>query len=109
MLNALTQNWRPHRSEGVFVQELELGEHYAVILVRLAAGSRLPAHRHGATEDTYVLSGEMQIAGQRVRAGDFHHADAGSTHGEALSVGGCMVLMIVSVADYQNAFGLRRD
>jgi hypothetical protein len=47
-----------------------------------------------------VISGDVIIQGQHLRAGDFHHADAGSEHDPLTSIHGAEVLLVVAAADY---------
>jgi len=55
-------------------------------LVRLQAGAAFPRHRHGGTEEVLVLSGEVEIGGARLRAGDYLYTTPGEEHGvQALS------------------------
>jgi quercetin dioxygenase-like cupin family protein len=72
---------------------------YAVLLGKLEAGARYPAHRHFGSEDIYMLSGDLHIEGETLRAGDFHHAASGTTHGVNYSEQGCTLLAIISTED----------
>ena len=49
-------------------------------LLRLAPGSRLPAHDHHATEECLLLEGDMLIGDRAYVAGDYHAALSGSRH-----------------------------
>jgi quercetin dioxygenase-like cupin family protein len=53
------------------------------MLLKGAPGARFPAHRHSGPEECYVISGSLNVEGRVLRAGDFHHADGDSDHGEA--------------------------
>ncbi len=72
----------------------------AVLLLKARPGSRYPPHHHGGAEECYVLSGDVIVAGRTLHAGDFHHADAGSDHGELSTETGAEVLLFVAASDY---------
>ncbi|MFO0765789.1 MAG: cupin domain-containing protein [Nitrospiraceae bacterium] len=46
------------------------------MLVRLAPGGTIAAHRHAQVEEFYVLEGSCIAAGQSLKAGDYHRAEA---------------------------------
>ena len=71
-----------------------------MVVVRLGAGVTYPAHHHSGAEECYVLAGDVTIEGQSYRAGDFHHADAGSHHGPVSSEHGVEFLLVVAASDY---------
>ena len=68
--------------------------------VRIESGAVYPAHHHAGPEDTYVLSGEILIQGQRLRQGDFHHADGGSDHDPIICEQTCELLVTIDASDY---------
>jgi anti-sigma factor ChrR (cupin superfamily) len=70
------------------------------MLLRAEPGARYPAHRHSGPEDCYVISGSVMVEGRRLRAGDFHHAEGDSDHGEQWTDEGAEVLLIASASDY---------
>jgi anti-sigma factor ChrR (cupin superfamily) len=72
---------------------------YAVALGRLRPNTRYPAHDHTFGEDCLVLSGDLTINGQSLKAGDFHRAEAGTHHEENFSVNGCTILIVLSLED----------
>jgi hypothetical protein len=47
-----------------------------------------------------VISGTVIIEGRVLRAGDFHHADEHSEHGEITTTEGAEVLIVGAVEDY---------
>jgi anti-sigma factor ChrR (cupin superfamily) len=63
-------------------------------------GARFPAHRHSGPEECYVISGSLIVEGRVLRAGDFHHAEGDSDHGEAWTDEGVEVLLVASASDY---------
>lgn len=60
-------------------------------IVRFQPGSQVPAHPHGEDEECMVLEGELHFGEIHVRAGDYHVARAGSTHGLIRSTTGAMM------------------
>jgi anti-sigma factor ChrR (cupin superfamily) len=71
-----------------------------IMLLRAEAGARQPAHHHSAPEECYVIRGSVVIEGRVLRAGDFHHAEPGSDHGEISTTEGAEVLLVASASDY---------
>ena len=72
---------------------------YAVLMGRLDAGVRYPAHLHANAEDIIVLTGDLTIAGRRLGPGDFHHCAAGTEHPVNYSEEGCTLLAVLSFED----------
>jgi anti-sigma factor ChrR (cupin superfamily) len=72
----------------------------ATILVRAEAGAVYPSHKHHGPEECLVLSGTVVIDGRILRAGDFHHADEDSEHGEITTTEGAEVLIVGAIEDY---------
>jgi anti-sigma factor ChrR (cupin superfamily) len=70
------------------------------MLIRAAAGAVYPSHSHSGPEECYVLRGSARIDGRVLRAGDFHHADAHSDHGEITTDDGVEVLIVGAIDDY---------
>ncbi len=82
---------------GVAVKVLSLdpAEKRHTALVRMAAGARLPRHRHLATEEVYVLEGDCYVApGQMLGAGDYFRAEQGSIHEITFTETGTTFLII---------------
>lgn len=96
------QDWLPHQVPGIRMKVLAMNEQrgYATLLLDVAPGTRFPAHHHGGDEECYVISGSLVACGRRIGAGDFHHAAAGSDHGEVWTDEGCRVLLVVAPEDY---------
>jgi anti-sigma factor ChrR (cupin superfamily) len=96
------QDWQPHPVPGILMKVLAMNKQrgYATLLLDVAPGTRFPAHHHGGDEECYVISGSLVACGRRISAGDFHHADAGSDHGELWTEEGCRVLLVVAPEDY---------
>jgi putative transcriptional regulator len=70
------------------------------MLLRGEPGARYPAHRHSGPEECYVISGSLVVEGRLLRAGDFHHAEGDSDHGELWTDDGVEVLLVGSASDY---------
>ena len=70
------------------------------MLIKGEPGARYPAHRHSGPEECYVLSGSVNIEGQVLRAGDFHHAEGDSDHGEIWTDEGMELLVVAAASDY---------
>ncbi len=68
----------------------------ATMLLRLAPGGKLLAHRHRQVEEFYVLEGSCICAGEFLQAGDYHRAEAGSVHPITSSEEGCLALVMTS-------------
>ena len=102
---ASEQDWLPHPVPGIRMKVLGLNRQqgYATLLLDVAPGTRFPAHHHGGDEECYVVSGSLVACGRRIEAGDFHHADAGSDHGELWTDEGCRVLLVAAPEDYMPA------
>jgi quercetin dioxygenase-like cupin family protein len=95
--------WRALPVPGAYVKllHMDVERGYAVALGKLDPGTRYPEHRHQGPEEIFILSGDLTIGGQRLDAGDFHHADAGTTHGVNFSETGCVILAVLTTADAQ--------
>ncbi|MEA2325653.1 MAG: hypothetical protein QOE68_612 [Thermoanaerobaculia bacterium] len=72
----------------------------ATILMMFEPGARVPAHDHAGAEDSFVISGSCRIGDSYLLKGDFHHADAGTSHAEIVSDEGCVLLLVVDREDY---------
>ena len=47
-----------------------------------------------------MLSGSVVIEGRVLRAGDFHHAEGDTDHGEIYTTEGAEVLLVGAITDY---------
>lgn len=99
---ASDDDWLPHPMPGIRMKVLAMNRerHRATLLLDVAPGTRFPPHHHDGDEECYVISGSLVACGRRLHAGDFHHADAGSDHGELWTDQGCRVLLVVAPEDY---------
>ena len=66
----------------------------ATLLIRAEPGAVYPSHKHHGPEECFVVSGSIVIDGRVLRAGDFHHADEDSDHGEISTTDGAEVLIV---------------
>jgi len=82
--------WRP-LVPGVRVKRLGRGQR--AVLLELAPGAALPAHRHHEDEECVVLRGDALLGETVVRAGDYHLARARSRHGRVSSHGGALLYL----------------
>ncbi len=69
---------------------------YSTMLVRMGPGARYTAHRHVDVEEVFMISGDMNVAGVIMRAGDYCRGEADTLHGETSSEGGCVMLVMAS-------------
>lgn len=63
------------------------------VLGRLEPGASYPSDRGTDIEELYVLDGELAVAGEVLRAGDFCAAPCGISHAAGASEAGCVVLL----------------
>jgi hypothetical protein len=68
-------------------------------LLQAEANMIYPRHRHGGTEEIYMLSGDLKLEGITYHSGDYIRSAPGSTHGEAYSKDGCMFFFRSSLDD----------
>ena len=66
---------------GVRIRELWDGGVHRSVLVRMAAGARVNAHKHGLEEECLMLAGEAFIGDTLLRSGEYQLAPQGSRHG----------------------------
>lgn len=82
--------WRPSPFPGV---EMRFLFKRKTMLVRMAANSRIPAHRHATAEQCLVLEGSVSSDGVTANAGDFIYMPEGSTHEDLHSPDGAVLLI----------------
>lgn len=93
--------WRPHELPGLAYKRLSLDRDsgMATTLLRLDPGAVYPSHRHEAAEHLLVLSGDLEVHGQRMGPGDYCRAEPGSVHEVGRSIAGGVVLVHASIHD----------
>jgi anti-sigma factor ChrR (cupin superfamily) len=96
------QDWADTPLAGIQSKVLSVDKARGVVtlLIRARAGAVYPSHCHSGAEECYVIRGSVVIDGRVLGPGDFHHADAGSDHGEITTPGGAEVLIVGAIDDY---------
>jgi DNA-directed RNA polymerase specialized sigma24 family protein len=69
------------------------------MLVRLGAGADYPAHTHAGVEELHLLHGELWIDERKLRPGDYHRAEPGTSDERVWSETGCTCVLITSPHD----------
>ncbi len=72
---------------------------YTTRLLRFAPGSTYPSHRHGATEEVFIVSGSVVLNGVMLRAGDYCRSEPGTLETAAFSAEGGLAIIVSSDAD----------
>ncbi len=91
--------WSPTSWPGVWMKPLRQVEFSGggTGMIRMAAGSSIPAHSHTHAEQTmFVVEGDLIEDGVSYGPGSFFVAQAGSPHGPHHSSGGCVLLTTYS-------------
>ena len=93
--------WKQLPVPGAWIKLLSLEKErgYAILMGKLEAGTRYPAHVNAGPEDFLVLTGDLHIGDRRMGPGDFHHADGGSRHEENYSIEGCTLISVLTTDD----------
>lgn len=91
--------WKPHRYPGIEIKTLFVDSDagMATRLYRMSPGSVFPPHRHGGVEELFILSGEVQVHGQRMGPGDYCRAEFDTIHRATKSAQGAVVLVRTSI------------
>jgi len=76
------------------------------ILVDIAPGARFPDHEHESSEFGVILSGDLTTAGRLLKAGDQFFSKPGFAHHETLSPNGCVALVTMRRAAWQQVKAL---
>lgn len=93
--------WEPTGIDGIEVKRLaaDPARRSATMLVRMAAGTSYPAHRHGGVEECLVLAGDLQVGERELKAGDFQRCQTDSVHPVQSTRGGCLLFISSSQDD----------
>lgn len=93
--------FEPTKIAGIEVRRLAVdsAKRNVTMMIRMAPGTRYPAHRHGGREECFVLSGDLRHGDQVMRSGDFEVVELGTIHGEQWTEGGCLLLIQSSMHD----------
>lgn len=93
--------WEPIGIPGIEVKRLAVdsARRTATMLVRMAAGTSYPPHRHAAVEECFVLSGDLRVGDRELRAGDFQISQTDSVHPVQSTREGCLLYISSSQDD----------
>ena len=99
---AHSSDWVESGLPGIGLRVLAVDRARGTVTMALRAdpGAVYPSHRHSGPEECYVLKGSVIIDGRVLGAGDFHHADENSDHGDITTTEGAEVLIIGALDDY---------
>jgi anti-sigma factor ChrR (cupin superfamily) len=88
--------WKPTGVPGIDFQLLyaDPKSGLGTYLLRMAPGSRYPAHRHFDNEQCLLLEGDLRWGAVSYQAGDFLVSGDGSVHPEVTTQGGNVQLII---------------
>jgi anti-sigma factor RsiW len=89
--------WEPY-APGIMQRKLFVDEArgYSTTIMRMEPGASYPPHRHTDTEELFVLSGDLRVAGIIMMSGDYCRAATNSRHPDTHTVGGCTFLLLSS-------------
>lgn len=95
---AAEAEWQPH-DEGITYRVLKLDERLLrrTLLVKMRPGAILKSHIHKFEEECLVIEGDLRYGDLVLRAGDYHHAWAGARHADGVTVGGCLLHVVIAV------------
>lgn len=90
--------WKSYGVPGVSFAKLYIDKKKREItcLMRLEPGATFPLHRHAASEEVFVLEGDLMVEGEICHQGDYIRSLPGSIH-SSLTQGGCLLLMKTSI------------
>lgn len=93
--------FEPTGIDGIEVRRLAVDRErdQVTMLVRMAAGTSYPAHRHGGAEECFVLQGDIRVGSLHMHAGDFQRMELGTQHPVQTTDTGCMLLIVSSTSD----------
>ncbi|MBI5435467.1 MAG: cupin domain-containing protein [Planctomycetes bacterium] len=98
----MTGDTRPTRTDNGRITALfsvDAEARKATMLIRMAAGTSYPRHRHAAREECFVLEGTLEVGASTLRAGDFQVAERDSIHDVQATDTGCLLLIVSSQDD----------
>lgn len=100
LLPAAERAWIGSDVPGVEISQLwvDRTRERHTVLIRMAAGSSLPAHRHGGPEECYVVEGDLRDGELVLASGDYVRHDAGTAHAVTTREG-CLLLVTQSLRD----------
>jgi len=77
----------------LFVDETR---HCLTAIIRMDPGATYPSHRHKDVEELFMISGDLHVAGEIMRAGDYCRAEPDTVHGVTSTQAGCLFLLCAS-------------
>jgi anti-sigma factor ChrR (cupin superfamily) len=97
--------WLPYGAPGVDVKRLfkDDATGRTTVLLRMAPGSRLPAHHHHDVEQCLVVKGDVCFGDLVYEEGDFVVMGEGSDHPEIHSVHGNVLLLVAGRTEFLHA------
>ncbi|MGL5061927.1 MAG: cupin domain-containing protein [Microcoleus sp.] len=86
--------WRDFGVPGISIGRLYIDKQKREItcMMRLEAGVTFPLHRHAASEEIFVLEGDLTVEGEICHQGDYIRSIPGSTHAP-ITQDGCLLLI----------------
>jgi anti-sigma factor ChrR (cupin superfamily) len=98
IVRANNVKWKSYGVPGVSFGKLYIDKKKREItcLMRLEPGVTFPLHRHAASEEVFVLEGDLIVEGEICHQGDYIRSLPGSIH-SSLTEGGCLLLMKTSI------------
>jgi hypothetical protein len=90
--------WQPHPVPGVAIAKLHEDriKREIICLLRAQPGVRFPTHRHGGTEEIFMLEGNLVINGEVFGPGDYIRSNPGSIHSPH-TFNGCQLFLRTSL------------
>lgn len=85
-------DWQPV-APGVEMKLLHKSNDNKSFMLKMSPNSSIAEHSHDLDEESYVLEGEVWLEGILCYSGDFHYAQAGSTHKSLHTEKGCILLV----------------
>ncbi len=99
--DAMRLGWERTGIDGIEVRRLFVDQrrNQMTALVRMAAGTAYPPHRHGGPEECLVLEGTLRVGSRLLHAGDYQRMAQDSEHEVQSTDDGCTLLIISSLTD----------
>jgi quercetin dioxygenase-like cupin family protein len=94
--------WESIDVDGISIKRLfaDPDKKTVTMLVRMAAGTSYPSHRHAGAEECFVLEGDLHVGDSIVmRAGDYQRAGSESIHVRQWTDQGCLLFIVSSTED----------
>ena len=101
-LRADQGDWESIDIEGISIKRLyaDIDKRTVTMLVRMAAGTTYPSHRHAGAEECLVLEGDLHVGDSLVlHTGDYQRAGEESVHVKQWTENGCLLFIVSSTED----------